>query len=87
MYLLLLVYVDDLLLATNAPALMNKTKQWLKSEFEMQDLGEPIGRVLRLSAIGSLSSWSYCRGNTYKIALSNSICMRHMVYQHQLLLE
>lgn len=40
-YMLLLVYVDDLLLATNSKQLMDKTKVWLKSEFEMQDIGEP----------------------------------------------
>lgn len=39
--MLLLVYVDDLLLAINAPELLDKAKGWLKSEFEMQDLGKP----------------------------------------------
>lgn len=80
MYLLFFVYVDDFLFVINVSVFMNKIKQWFKSEFEMQDFGELIGRVLRLSVIGSLSSWLYCRGNIYKIVLLNLICMRYMVY-------
>lgn len=40
-YLLLLVYVDDLLLASNSPHLMTTVKKLLSSEFEMSELGEP----------------------------------------------
>lgn len=40
-FLYLLVYVDDLLLASDSQHLIEVVKNLLKSEFEMSDLGEP----------------------------------------------
>lgn len=40
-YLLLLVYVDDILLASNSDNLLDKVKSQLNSEFKMTDMGQP----------------------------------------------
>lgn len=40
-YLFLLVYVDDILLASNASHLLQVIKHLLSAEFEMTELGEP----------------------------------------------
>jgi len=36
----LTLYVDDILLAGNKLEMINATKQWLSSTFEMKDMGE-----------------------------------------------
>ena len=36
----LILYVDDILLATNDLRLLHETKQFLSSNFEMKDMGE-----------------------------------------------
>ena len=40
MYIFLVLYVDDILLATNDIDLLVETKQLLFSHFDMKDLGE-----------------------------------------------
>lgn len=40
-YLLLLMYVDDILLASNSVELLTKVKSQLNNEFEMSDMGQP----------------------------------------------
>lgn len=41
-YLWLLVYVDDLLMASNSHQLMGSVKEQLSGEFDMTDLGDPL---------------------------------------------
>lgn len=38
--MILTLYVDDILMASNDLGLLNKTKSWLSSKFEMKDMGE-----------------------------------------------
>ena len=40
-FLILLLYVDDMLIASNNPKQLKKVKEALQNEFEMTDLGEP----------------------------------------------
>lgn len=58
-YLMLLVYVDDLLIASNSPQLMKSVKLQLSHEFEMTDLGEPtylLGvQILRDQQAGTIT--------------------------------
>ena len=46
-YICLLLYVDDMLIASKNRSAINKLKKNLSSEFEMKDLGE-ARKVLRL---------------------------------------
>ena len=39
-FIILSLYVDDLLIAINYKKLIDVTKKWLSSNFEMKDLGE-----------------------------------------------
>ena len=39
-FLILLLYVDDILLAGNDKEMIVTTKAWLSSNFEMKDMGE-----------------------------------------------
>ena len=58
-YLYLLLYVDDMLIASKSRYVIDKMKKGLSSEFEMKDLGEEkkvlsmeikrAGRVARLA--------------------------------------
>ena len=45
--LYLLLYVDDMLIASRSMTVMNKLKAALSSEFEMKDLG-PKRKILRM---------------------------------------
>lgn len=38
--MILSLYVDDVLLASNDLGMLNDTKDWLKSQFEMKDMGD-----------------------------------------------
>jgi len=40
MVIFLILYVDDILLATNDLGLLHETKKFLSSNFEMKDMGE-----------------------------------------------
>lgn len=39
-FIILILYVDDILLATNSQSLLSETKSFLQRNFEMKDLGE-----------------------------------------------
>ena len=39
-FIILFLYVDDLLVAGNDKKLIDVTKKWLSSNFEMNDMGE-----------------------------------------------
>ena len=39
-FIFLILYVDDIFLATNDIGLLNKTKKFLSNNFEMKDMGE-----------------------------------------------
>jgi len=39
-YIFLILYVDDILLATNDKEILHKTERFLSKKFEMKDLGE-----------------------------------------------
>jgi hypothetical protein len=39
-YVFLILYVDDILLASNDVSLLRETKKFLSSNFDMKDLGE-----------------------------------------------
>lgn len=58
-YLILLVYVDDILLASNSEHLMRVVKGLLNSEYEMTDIGKPkyiLGvQIIRDKVLGTLS--------------------------------
>ena len=46
-FIILILYVDDILLASSDKALVHKTKKFLSSHFEMKDLGD-ASFVLRI---------------------------------------
>ena len=64
-WLYLLLYVDDILIAGYQLETVNEIKQWLKSRFEMKDMGEAeyvIGIEItrdRLNRLLTLSQGSY----------------------------
>src|SRR5881628_1481517 len=39
-FLILTLYVDDILMASNDKKLVSETKVWLSSQFDMKDMGE-----------------------------------------------
>src|SRR3954467_5603229 len=39
-FLILTLYVDDILMASNDKKLVEETKAWLSSQFDMKDMGE-----------------------------------------------
>jgi len=40
-FIILSLYVDDILIAGNSKEMINTTKKWLSSNFEMKDMGRP----------------------------------------------
>ena len=53
-FLILSLYVDDILLAENDMKLIVATKKWLSSNFEMKDMGE-VNFVLRVKILRDCS--------------------------------
>ena len=41
-YIIMLLYVDDILIASNSKEYVSKIKGWLSSNFKMKDMGEPV---------------------------------------------
>src|SRR3954463_7329817 len=41
-FLILTLYVDDILMASHDKKLVSETKEWLSSQFDMKDIGEVV---------------------------------------------
>ena len=44
-FIILILYVDDILLASSDKNMLHETKDFLSSHFDMKDLGDEIGRA------------------------------------------
>src|SRR3954463_4009778 len=57
-FLILTLYVDDILMASNDKKLVSEAKAWLSSQFDMKDMGKPahvLGvKILRNHSRGTL---------------------------------
>ena len=84
MYIFLILYVDDILLASSDVSLLQETKKFLSSNFDITDLGEAsyvLGIEIhrdRNNAVLGLSQKAYLEK-----VLKSIICMR--VKPHMLL--
>ena len=60
----LLVYVDDIILTANSPAVLSSVINSLKSEFSMTDLG-PLHHFLGINVTTNTPAFSYANNNTH----------------------
>jgi ATP-binding cassette subfamily B (MDR/TAP) protein 1 len=55
-FIILSLYVDDILITGNSKEMINTTKKWLSSNFNMKDMGK-VSYVLGVKIIRDLAKW------------------------------
>ena len=55
-FIILSLYVDDILITRNSKEMINTTKKWLSSNFNMKDMGK-VSYVLGVKIIRDLAKW------------------------------
>ena len=70
-FLIMYLYVDDILIAGNSKEYILEIKGWLPSKFELKDMGEAASKF---EGIDKRSWCLFHKSNTSRKPLSNSEC-------------